>query len=125
MSGVGVSFGADRIYDVMLQLELFPEQTGSATGALVINFGDEELPQLMNIARRLREAGIATELYPDNAKLKKQFAYADARNIPLVILAGSNEISAGQATVKNMKTGEQTTVPLSDLPAFITGGINS
>lgn len=125
VSGVGVSFGADRIYDVMLQLELFPEQTGSATGALVINFGDEELPQLTNITRTLREAGVATELYPDNAKLKKQFAYADARNIPLVIIAGSNEISAGQATVKNMKTGEQTTVPLSDLPAFITGGSNS
>lgn len=125
VSGVGVSFGADRIYDVMLQLDLFPEQTGSSTGALVINFGDEELPHLMNITRALREAGIATELYPDAVKLKKQFAYADARNIPLVIIAGSNEISAGQATVKNMKTGEQTTVSLSDLPSYISGGRNS
>jgi len=125
VSGVGISFGADRIYDVMLQLGLFPEQTGSATVALVINFGDEELPQLMNITRTLREAGIATELYPDSVKLKKQFAYADTRNIPVVIIAGSNEISAGQATVKNMKTGAQTTVHLSDLPSFIAGTRNS
>jgi len=125
VSGVGISFGADRIYDVMLQLGLFPEQTGSATVALVINFGDEELPQLMNITRTLREAGIATELYPDSVKLKKQFAYADTRNIPVVIIAGSNEISAGQATVKNMKTGAQTTVHLSDLPSFIAGTGNS
>jgi histidyl-tRNA synthetase len=119
VSGVGVSFGADRIYDVMLQLDLFSGQTGSATQALVINFGTDELPHLMNITRTLREAGITTELYPDTVKLKKQFAYADARNIPVVIIAGSNEISAGQATVKNMKTGEQTTVPLSALPSFI------
>jgi histidyl-tRNA synthetase len=125
VSGVGVSFGADRIYDVMLQMELFPEQTGSATEALVINFGDEQLPHLMNITRTLREAGIATELYPDAVRLKKQFAYADARNIPMVIIAGSNEIRAGQATVKNMKTGEQTIVPLSALPSFIFGGRNS
>jgi histidyl-tRNA synthetase len=119
VSGVGVSFGADRIYDVMLQLDLFSGQTGSATQALVINFGADELPHLMNITRTLREAGITTELYPDTVKLKKQFAYADAKNIPVVIIAGSNEISAGQATVKNMKTGEQTTVPLSALPSFI------
>jgi len=125
VSGVGVSFGADRIYDVMLQLDLFPEQTGSSTKALVINFGDDELPQLMNITRTLREAGIATELYPDAVKLKKQFSYADARNIPVVIIAGSNEISAGQATVKNMKTGEQTTVSLSSLASFISRIDNS
>jgi len=119
VSGVGVSFGADRIYDVMLQLSLFPEQTGSATGALVINFGKEELPELMKITRSLREAGIASELYPEAAKLKKQFSYADAQKIPLVIIAGSNELAAGEATVKNMKTGEQTTVSLSDLPSFV------
>jgi histidyl-tRNA synthetase len=119
VSGVGVSFGADRIYDVMLQLNLFPEQTGSATGALVINFGKEELPELMKITRSLREAGIASELYPEAAKLKKQFSYADAQKIPLVIIAGSNELAAGEVTVKNMKTGEQTTVSLSELPSFV------
>lgn len=119
VSGVGVSFGADRIYDVMLQLGLFPEQTGSSTEVLIINFGRDELPALMQIAGALREAGIAAELYPEAAKLKKQFSYADARMIPLVVIAGSNEIAAGQATVKNMKTGEQTAVSLSALPSFI------
>jgi histidyl-tRNA synthetase len=121
VSGVGVSFGADRIYDVMLQLNLFPEQTGSSTEVLVINFGGEELPSLMRVAGELRDAGIATELYPDPVKLKKQFSYADSCKIPLVVIAGSNEIAAGQATVKNMKTGEQTAVPLSALPSFIRG----
>ncbi len=121
VSGVGVSFGADRIYDVMLQLNLFPEQTGSSTEVLVINFGGEELPSLMKVAGELRDAGIATELYPDPVKLKKQFSYADSCKIPMVVIAGSNEIAAGQATVKNMKTGEQTAVPLSALPSFIRG----
>ncbi len=121
VSGVGVSFGADRIYDVMLQLNLFPDQTGSSTEVLVINFGGEELPSLMRVAGELRDAGIATELYPDPVKLKKQFSYADSCKIPLVVIAGSNEIAAGQATVKNMKTGEQTAVPLSALPSFIRG----
>ncbi len=125
VSGVGVSFGADRIYDVMLQLSLFPEQTGSATAALVINFGRDELPELLKIVRSLRDAGIASELYPDAAKLKKQFSYADSQKIPMVIIAGSNELSARQATVKNMKTGEQTTVPLSALPSFIREVKNS
>lgn len=119
VSGVGVSFGADRIYDVMLQLSLFPEQTGSSTEVLIINFGREELPALMQIAGVLREAGIAAELYPESVKLKKQFSYADSRMIPLVVIAGSNELASGQATVKNMKTGEQTTVPLRELPVFI------
>ncbi|MFZ2287480.1 MAG: histidine--tRNA ligase [Bacteroidales bacterium] len=125
VSGVGVSFGADRIYDVMLQLNLFSEQTGSATGALVINFGKKELPDLLKIVRSLRDAGIATELYPDPVKLKKQFSYADAQKIPLVIIAGSNEMAAGVVTVKNMKTGEQATVPLPALPSLIWEGRKS
>ena len=119
VSGVGVSFGADRIYDVMLNLGLFPEQTGAATEVLVINFVREELPELINIAVALRRAGIATELFPDAVRLKKQFGYADAQHIPLVVIAGSDEIKASQATVRNMKTGEQTTVSLSALPEFI------
>ena len=76
----------------------------------------------MKLAGSLREAGIATELFPDPVKLKKQFSYADSCNIPLVVIAGSNEIAAGQASVKNMKTGEQSAVPLSALPSFIRGG---
>ncbi len=122
VSGVGVSFGADRIYDVMLQLGLFPVQAGSSTRVLIINFGGEELPELMKMAGVLRREGIATELFPEPLKLKKQFSYADARQIPFVVIAGSNELAAWQATVKNMKTGEQKTVPLPSLPIFLRDG---
>lgn len=122
VSGVGVSFGADRIYDVMLQLSLFPEQTGSSTEVLIINFGGDELPALMKMASTLREEGIPTELFPEPVKLKKQFSYADSRRVPMVVIAGSNELATGQVTVKNMKTGEQTALPLSALPAFIREG---
>lgn len=122
VSGVGVSFGADRIYDVMLQLGLFPVKAGSSTRVLIINFGGEELPELMKMAGVLRREGIATELFPEPLKLKKQFSYADARQIPFVVIAGSNELAAWQATVKNMKTGEQKTVPLPALPIFLRDG---
>ncbi len=122
VSGVGVSFGADRIYDVMLMLDLFPAETGAATEALVVNFGREELPELLKLIRSLRDAGIPAELYPDAVKLKKQFAYADARKIPWVIIAGSDEIAGLKATVKEMRTGAQTTVSLSELPVFIKSG---
>lgn len=122
VSGVGVSFGADRIYDVMLMLNIFPEQTGAATEALVVNFGREELPELLKIIRSLREAGISSEIYPDVVKLKKQFSYADAQKIPWVIIAGSDEIAEQKATVKDMRTGLQTTVSLSELPLYIKSG---
>ena len=119
VSGVGVSFGADRIYDVMLQLGLFPGDAASGTKALVVNFGGKELPELVQITRSLRDAGVSTELYPDVAKLKKQFAYADALRIPWVIIAGSEELAARQVTVKEMKTGSQQKMDLSALPDFI------
>jgi len=122
VSGVGVSFGADRIYDVMLMLNIFPEQTGAATEALVVNFGREELPELLKIIRSLREAGIPSEIYPDAVKLKKQFSYADAQKIPWVIIAGSDEIAEQKVTVKDMRTGLQTTVSLSELPLYIKSG---
>ena len=122
VSGVGVSFGADRIYDVMLMLNIFPEQTGAATEALVVNFGREELPELLKIICSLREAGIPSEIFPDAVKLKKQFAYADAQKIPWVIIAGSDEIAGKKATVKDMRTGAQTTVSLSELPVIIKSG---
>jgi histidyl-tRNA synthetase len=122
VSGVGVSFGADRIYDVMLQMNLFPEQTDAVTGALVVNFGRNELPELLKITSSLREAGIPSELYPDDVRLKKQLAYADARKIPWVIIAGSEEIADGKATVRNMRSGTQTTVALSEIPAFLKAG---
>jgi histidyl-tRNA synthetase len=119
VSGVGVSFGADRIYDVMLQLGLFPESAASGTKALVINFGGKELPELVQITRSLRDAGVSTELYPDVARLKKQFAYADARRIPWVIIAGSEELAARQVTVKEMRTGGQQKIDVSALTAYI------
>jgi len=119
VSGVGVSFGADRIYDVMLQLNLFPESTGSGTRALVVNFGGEELPVLIKLTDDLRKEGISTEIYPDTAKLKKQFAYADARKIPYVIIAGSEEIKNKQAVVKDMLTGEQEAFGLDRLATVI------
>jgi histidyl-tRNA synthetase len=119
VSGVGVSFGADRIYDVMLQLNLFPESTGTGTRALVVNFGGGELPVLIKITDDLRKEGICTEIYPDAAKLKKQFAYADARKIPYVIIAGSDEIRNKQATVKDMLTGAQETFAIEKIAAVI------
>jgi len=125
VSGVGVSFGADRIYDVMLMLNIFPEQTGAATQALVINFGGAELPELLKIIRSLRNADIPSEIYPDAVKLKKQFAYADAQKIPWVIIAGSDELTNQKATVKDMRSGTQTTVSLSALPEYIKSGLIS
>lgn len=121
ISGVGVSFGADRIYDVMSQLGLFTEQTGISTEVLIVNFGSTELPALMKIASALRGEGIATELYPDAVKIRRQFSYANACHIPLVVVAGSSELSAGRAGVRNMKSGEQSDVMLDELPAFIKG----
>jgi len=125
VSGVGVSFGADRIYDVMMQLSLFPDQADSSTAVLIINFGGDELPALMKLAGELRKEGIATELFPEPVKLKKQFSYADARKIPFVVIAGSNELTAGQATVKDMKTGEQKSVMLPVLSLFIQKGTSA
>ena len=122
VSGVGVSFGADRIYDVMLMLNIFPEQTGQLQKRWWSTSASEELPELLKIIRSLREAGIPSEIYPDAVKLKKQFAYADAQKIPWVIIAGSDEIAEQKATVKDMRTGAQTTVSLSELPVYIKSG---
>lgn len=112
VSGVGISFGADRIYDVLEELNLFPDFTGASTKVLVINFGGEEENHALQVARQLREAGINTELYPDAAKLKKQFAYADAKKIPFVVAAGKDEIEKGIVSLKNMSSGEQNSMTL-------------
>ena len=115
-SGVGISFGADRIYDVMLGLNLFPDEATLSTKAIFLNFGGaEELCALKQLAE-VRKAGIAAEIYPDNAKMKKQMEYANRRAIPYVIIIGSDEMAAGQATLKDMRNGEQTTVPFNELP---------
>jgi histidyl-tRNA synthetase len=107
VSGVGISFGADRIYDVLLALNRFTEHDIATTQVLLVNFGAEEEKHCLQIATELRKEGISTEIFPDQGKLKKQMKYADQKQIPYVVLVGENEISSGVLTVKNMQTGEQ------------------
>ena len=107
VSGVGISFGADRIYDVLLQLERFPLRAALDTRLLFVNFGDTEVKHIIPILGRLRKNGIAAELYPDQAKMKKQMNYANQREIPFVAMAGEQEIKAGVLTLKEMETGKQ------------------
>jgi histidyl-tRNA synthetase len=115
VSGVGISFGADRIYDVLLTLDRFPEHDISQTQVLLVNFGEKEEIYCLGLAARLRKSGISTEIYPDREKLKKQMKYADQKRIPYVVLAGENEISSGKLTVKNMKTGGQNNLSPEEL----------
>lgn len=107
LSGVGISFGADRIYDVLNQLDLYPEEAVSTTQLLFINFGEKETAYCLPIASKARERGIRTEVFPDAVKMKKQMSYANAKNIAFVALAGDNEMAEGKVTLKNMLTGEQ------------------
>ena len=115
LSGVGISFGADRIYDVLNTLDLYPETVLTSTQLLFINFGESETAYIMPLAAQARKAGIATEIYPDAVKMKKQMSYANAKGIPFVALAGENEMSNRQVTLKNMQTGEQQLVGIDDL----------
>ena len=119
LSGVGVSFGADRIYDVLEALDLYPKETINATQVLFINFGEKETAYCLPIVNKCRAAGIRTEMFPDSAKMKKQMNYANAKNIPFVVLAGENEINAGKVTLKNMTTGEQSLVDADELIAAV------
>ena len=119
LSGVGISFGADRIYDVLNALDLYPRENLSSTQLLFINFGEKETAYCMPIAKRCREAGIRTEIYPDAAKMKKQMSYANSKKVPFVALAGENEINAGKITLKNMTTGEQHLVTADEMVALI------
>ena len=120
LSGVGISFGADRIYDVLNTLELFPKEAVTGTRLLFINFGEKEAAYCMSMARNARNAGIKTEIYPDAAKMKKQMAYANIKAIPFVAIAGENEIKEGKVMLKNMTTGEQTMVTSDEL-IYIVG----
>ena len=115
VSGVGISFGADRIYDVLTELDKFPANLGQPAQALFINFGAESIPYCIRCAAQLRAAGISTLIYPDNAKMKKQMDYANRCHVPYVIFAGENEIAAQNLTVKDMTTGEQNTLTLAEL----------
>ena len=119
MSGVGISFGADRIYDVLLETGKFPEDVATGTRLLFVNFGDREAAHALPLLRQVREAGIAAELYPDAAKLKKQFAYADAKGIPFVATMGSEEIAQGIVSVKDLRSGEQRAVRTDELISLV------
>jgi histidyl-tRNA synthetase len=115
LSGVGISFGADRIFDVLNQLDLYPKEAVNGTQLLFINFGEKETAYCLPIAAKARQAGIRTEVFPDGAKMKKQMSYANAKQIPFVALAGENEINEGKVTLKNMVTGEQMLVNPDEL----------
>ena len=115
ISGVGISFGADRIYDVLGGLDLYPKEAAQGTELLFINFGATETAYCLPVLRRCREAGIRTEIYPDSVKMKKQMAYANAKQVSFVVLAGEEEIAQGKLTLKNMATGEQTLVTPEEL----------
>jgi histidyl-tRNA synthetase len=115
VSGVGISFGADRIFDVLNQLNLYPESSGRQTQVLFVNFGEKEEKYLLPVLSGLRKSGISAEIYPEATKLKKQFSYADDNHIPFVAIAGENEISDSKITLKNMATGEQQSVEANQL----------
>jgi histidyl-tRNA synthetase len=115
LSGVGISFGADRIYDVMTELQLFPQEIGATTKLLFANFGETEEIYSLPILRQIRQAGINAEIYPEAAKMKKQFKYADDKKIPFVAIIGADEMSNGTIALKNMQSGEQSNVRLEEL----------
>ena len=115
LSGVGISFGADRIYDVLNTLDLYPKDSMSTTQILFINFGEKETAYCLPIINKVRKEGIHAEIYPDAAKMKKQMSYANAKQIPFVALAGENEMKEGKITLKNMETGEQQMVTPEEL----------
>ena len=119
LSGVGISFGADRIYDVLNQLDLYPQDSVRGTQLLFINFGDKETAYCLPIINKVRAQGIRAEIYPDAAKMKKQMSYANAKQIPYVVLAGENEMNEGKVTLKNMETGEQKSLTTEELIAEI------
>ena len=115
LSGVGISFGADRIYDVLNQLDLYPKTTVNQTQVIFLNFGEKEMEYCIPLLAQLRAAGISTEIYPDAVKFKKQMQYANDRNIPFVAIVGESEMTENVVTLKNMTTGEQEKVLINDI----------
>ena len=115
LSGVGISFGVDRIYDVLNTLDLYPKDSLTTTQVLFINFGEQETAYCLPIISQVRANGIRAEIYPDAAKMKKQMSYANAKHIPFVVLAGENEMNAGKVTLKNMETGDQSLLSTKEL----------
>ena len=119
MSGVGISFGADRIYDVMLGLNLFPEELACSTKVFFVNLGENEQLASMRLISELRNKGVAAEIYPESAKMKKQMEYANRRGIPYVVIIGSNELERKVATLKDMRSGEQRELSFEELVAAL------
>jgi histidyl-tRNA synthetase len=119
VSGVGISFGADRIYDVLNELKIFPENLESTTRVLFLNFGEDEEKFCLQLLSECRKAGIASEIYPTNSKLKKQLDYANRKNIPFVVFIGQDEIKTSQLTVKKMSTGDQQKMNFQELKLFL------
>ena len=121
VSGVGISFGLDRIYLVLEELDGFPKFNKTSTEVLFINFGDKEALYCQKILKELRLAGIASELYPDAAKMKKQMGYADKKGIPYVILVGEDEMNAKQVKLKHMQSGDQVSLSTNELIDHLKG----
>ena len=115
LSGVGISFGADRIFDVLNQLDLYPKEAVGGTQVLFVNFGEAETDYCLPVLAQVRQAGISAEMYPDAVKMKKQMSYANAKNIPFVVMAGETEMQEGVVALKNMVTGEQRVVKVNGL----------
>ena len=125
VSGVGISFGADRIYDVMSQLELFPKDAIAATQVMFVNFGADEERYCLPLLSGLRAAGISSEIYPDSGKMKKQMDYANRKGVKYVVLAGESEINSGMVTLKNMETGDQKLINSEELVGFLLAAASS
>jgi histidyl-tRNA synthetase len=119
VSGVGISFGADRIYDVMNEKNLFPDFSSESTQLLFVNFGEKEEMFCLKLLADVRKAGINAELYPDRVKIKKQMSYADDRKIPFVAFVGEEEMKTGNVKLKDMKTGEEHIIGIAQLADFI------
>ena len=121
LSGVGISFGADRIYDVLNALDLYPAEARTSTQVMFVNFGEAEAAASMKMMKELRHAGVAVEIYPDAAKMKKQMAYANGAGVPFVAMVGESEMAQGKMALKNMITGDQQTVSAAEAAAIIKG----
>jgi histidyl-tRNA synthetase len=117
LPGVGISFGVDRIYDVMEQLELFAAIPATETEVMFLHLGEQESLTAYRLMQQLRRQNIRCEIYPEPVKMEKQLKYCDKRNIPYAIIIGNNEIEQGMVKIKNLRTGEQSTVPASQLSA--------
>ena len=121
MSGVGISFGADRIFDVLNQLDLYPKEAVNGTELLFVNFGEKETAYCLPVLVKMRDAGVRAEIYPDSAKMKKQMGYANDKQIPFVAIVGENEMAEGKLTLKNMTTGEQSLLTSDELLKTVRG----